>query len=151
MQVHLPQASVHEALHFSARLRLPTTVDGAIRDKFVEEILQLVELDRIGGAFVGVPGVSGLSVEQRKRLTLAVELVANPSIIFMVGIWEQGGREALPGLAWTVEYNRSWGRQSVRVKHLFFHAISLPWCRTSPLQDWMRAPLASLWPPSATQ
>lgn len=32
---------------------------------------------------VGLPGVSGLSVEQRKRLTIAVELVANPSIIFM--------------------------------------------------------------------
>ena len=32
---------------------------------------------------VGVPGHSGLSVEQRKRLTIAVELVANPSIVFM--------------------------------------------------------------------
>ena len=32
---------------------------------------------------VGLPGISGLSVEQRKRLTIAVELVANPSIIFM--------------------------------------------------------------------
>jgi len=32
---------------------------------------------------VGIPGKSGLSVEQRKRLTIAVELVANPSIIFM--------------------------------------------------------------------
>ena len=29
------------------------------------------------------PGSSGLSVEQRKRLTIAVELVANPSIVFM--------------------------------------------------------------------
>jgi len=35
------------------------------------------------GLQVGVPGFSGLSVEQRKRLTIAVELVANPSIVFM--------------------------------------------------------------------
>ena len=34
-------------------------------------------------ALVGIPGVSGLSTEQRKRLTIAVEVVANPSIIFM--------------------------------------------------------------------
>ena len=44
---------------------------------------ELVELDAIKGCMVGLPGRSGLSVEQRKRLTIAVELVANPSIIFM--------------------------------------------------------------------
>jgi ABC-type multidrug transport system ATPase subunit len=50
---------------------------------FVEEVLDLVELRRLENALVGLPGITGLSTEQRKRLTIAVELVANPSIIFM--------------------------------------------------------------------
>ena len=33
--------------------------------------------------FCVISGKTGLSVEQRKRLTIAVELVANPSIVFM--------------------------------------------------------------------
>ena len=51
--------------------------------EFVEQVMRLIELDTIRHALVGLPGSSGLSTEQRKRLTIAVELVANPSIIFM--------------------------------------------------------------------
>jgi ABC-type multidrug transport system ATPase subunit len=46
-------------------------------------VLALTELDRLRHAYIGDLGVSGLSVEQRKRLTIGVELVANPSIVFM--------------------------------------------------------------------
>ena len=45
--------------------------------------MELVELKPLRHALVGLPGVNGLSTEQRKRLTIAVELVENPSIIFM--------------------------------------------------------------------
>lgn len=54
-----------------------------IEQEFVNEVLETIELDGIKDALVGIPGVSGLSTEQRKRLTIAVELVSNPSIIFM--------------------------------------------------------------------
>lgn len=45
--------------------------------------MELVELSSLREAIVGMPGVNGLSLEQRKRLTVAVELMSNPSIIFM--------------------------------------------------------------------
>lgn len=54
-----------------------------LQQEFVSEVLKTIELDGIKDYLVGIPGNSGLSTEQRKRLTIAVELVANPSIIFM--------------------------------------------------------------------
>ncbi|CAI0420522.1 unnamed protein product, partial [Linum tenue] len=81
--IHSPFVTVHESLLYSAWLRLPTEVNRQTRKMFVEEVMALVELDSLRDSIVGLPGVNGLSIEQRKRLTIAVELVANPSIIFM--------------------------------------------------------------------
>ncbi|XP_027349412.1 ABC transporter G family member 39-like isoform X3 [Abrus precatorius] len=81
--IHSPHVTVYESLLFSAWLRLPSDVNTQTRKMFVEEVMELVELKPIRDALVGLPGVDGLSTEQRKRLTIAVELVANPSIIFM--------------------------------------------------------------------
>ncbi|CAI0473625.1 unnamed protein product [Linum tenue] len=81
--IHSPQVTVYESLVYSAWLRLPKEVDQKTRMLFVEEVMDLVELNPIRNSLVGLPGVTGLTTEQRKRLTIAVELVANPSIIFM--------------------------------------------------------------------
>ncbi|XP_042493681.1 pleiotropic drug resistance protein 1-like [Macadamia integrifolia] len=81
--IHSPHVTVYESLLYSAWLRLAPDIDSSTRKMFIEEVMDLVELDSLRDALVGLPGVNGLSTEQRKRLTIAVELVANPSIIFM--------------------------------------------------------------------
>ncbi|KAJ0075263.1 hypothetical protein Patl1_34349 [Pistacia atlantica] len=75
--------AVYESLVYSAWLRLPPEVDSETRKMFIEEVMELVELNTLRQGLVGLPGIDGLSTEHRKRLTIAVELVANPSIIFM--------------------------------------------------------------------
>jgi ABC-type multidrug transport system ATPase subunit len=47
---------------------------------FVEDVMELLELTSLQNTLVGLPGVSGLSSEQRKRLTIAVELVKNRTL-----------------------------------------------------------------------
>lgn len=81
--IHQPFTTVHEALKFSAHLRFGTDTPNDTIEQFILEVMKLVELDSLSNALVGRPGTSGLSVEQRKRLTISVELVANPSIVFM--------------------------------------------------------------------
>ncbi|GLI71055.1 hypothetical protein VaNZ11_015971 [Volvox africanus] len=81
--IHSPGQTVQEALQFSARLRLPRSLSDLQVKSYVEEVLEIVDLLPLLGALVGSPGASGLSVEARKRLTIAVELVANPSCIFL--------------------------------------------------------------------
>uniref|UniRef100_F6I5W7 ABC transporter domain-containing protein n=1 Tax=Vitis vinifera TaxID=29760 RepID=F6I5W7_VITVI len=81
--IHSPNVTVYESLVYSAWLRLAPDVKKETRQVFVEEVMDLIELHPLRDALVGLPGIHGLSTEQRKRLTVAVELVANPSILFM--------------------------------------------------------------------
>ncbi|KAG6383670.1 hypothetical protein SASPL_156567 [Salvia splendens] len=81
--IHSPQVTIHESLIYSAFLRLPKEVSKEQKTAFIDQVMDLVELESLKDAIVGIPGITGLSTEQRKRLTIAVELVANPSIIFM--------------------------------------------------------------------
>lgn len=81
--LHLETSTVREALRFSAYLRQPSSVSREEKDSYVEYIIQLLEMEKYSAAVVGVPG-EGLNVEQRKRLTIGVELVAKPELLLFL-------------------------------------------------------------------
>ena len=83
LDVHEPFATVREALEFSALLRQPRTTPKEEKLKYVDTIINLLELHDLADTLVGTVG-NGLSVEQRKRVTIGVELVAKPSILIFL-------------------------------------------------------------------
>lgn len=81
--LHLSTSTVREALVFSAMLRQPKSVPKAEKLEYVEECLKVLEMEAYADAVVGVPG-EGLNVEQRKRLTIGVELAAKPQLLLFL-------------------------------------------------------------------
>ncbi|RLN71903.1 hypothetical protein BBJ28_00019653, partial [Nothophytophthora sp. Chile5] len=78
MDIHADSATIREALTFSAFLRQGSDVSSEKKYDSVNECLELLELDSIADRCV-----RGCSVEQLKRLTIGVELAAQPSVIFL--------------------------------------------------------------------
>ncbi|GKT48749.1 ABC transporter G family member 14 [Colletotrichum spaethianum] len=83
LDVHEPLATVREALEFSALLRQSRNTPVSEKLRYVDTIIDLLELNDLEHTLVGRPG-AGLSIEQRKRLTIGVELVAKPSILIFL-------------------------------------------------------------------
>ncbi|KAI1825413.1 ABC transporter PeaB1 [Xylaria intraflava] len=82
MDVHLPSQTVREALQMTARLRRPADVPMAEKDAHVEAVIRTLEMEDIAEALIGVPG-AGLNLEQRKRVTIGVELSTKPDILLL--------------------------------------------------------------------
>ncbi|KAI8885476.1 hypothetical protein K501DRAFT_293450 [Backusella circina FSU 941] len=84
MDVHQPTVTVREALRFSAYLRQPSSVSRKEKNDYVEKIIQLLEMENICDAQIGeVESGFGISVEERKRLTIGMELVGKPQLLFL--------------------------------------------------------------------
>jgi ABC-type multidrug transport system ATPase subunit len=78
--------TIRETVQFSANMRLDESVDAETKEKFVDQVLEMLELDKEADLLVGSDNTGGLSFEQKKRLSIAVELAANPSIFFRVSV-----------------------------------------------------------------
>lgn len=83
--VQTPELTVRETVIFSARLRLDPNVVETDEEMvlFADQIIASVELTDLADSLVGSDSGVGLSFEQKKRLSIAVELAASPSVIFL--------------------------------------------------------------------
>lgn len=81
--LHLETSTVREALTFSALLRQPASTPRAEKIAYVDEVIKLLDMEEYADAVVGILG-EGLNVEQRKRLTIGVELAAKPPLLLFV-------------------------------------------------------------------
>ena len=76
--LHDKSATIREAIEFSAILRQERHIPRAEKLAYVEEIIDLLELRELSDALI-----LSLGVEQRKRVTIAIELAAKPSLLFL--------------------------------------------------------------------
>jgi ABC-type multidrug transport system, ATPase component len=81
--LHLSQVTVRESLIFSARLRRSNDISDDEKIDYVEKIMTVLDMDEYADAIVGEAG-AGLNVEQRKKLSIGVELVAKPSLLLFL-------------------------------------------------------------------
>lgn len=79
MDLHDMTATIREALEFSALLRQDRSTPRAEKIAYVDKIIDLLELNDMQDAII-----MSLGVEQRKRLTIGVELAAKPSLLLFL-------------------------------------------------------------------
>ncbi|KAL8705645.1 MAG: hypothetical protein Q9201_001242 [Fulgogasparrea decipioides] len=76
--LHDGTSTIREAIEFSATLRQERHIPHQEKMAYVDEIIDLLELGEIQDGLI-----SSLGVEQRKRVTIGVELAAKPSLLFL--------------------------------------------------------------------
>lgn len=81
--LHCETSTIREALRFSAALRQPRSVSMEEKYAFVEEVIQMLGMEDFAEAIIGNPG-EGLNLEQRKLLTIGVELAAKPEVLIFL-------------------------------------------------------------------
>eukprot|EP01080_Neovahlkampfia_damariscottae_P012084 gene12084-5577_t len=76
--------TVFEALMFTALLRLPFSYSLSQKKQKVLDIIEELGLTHTIKTKIGIPGLSkGISGGERKRVSMAVELLTSPSVLFL--------------------------------------------------------------------
>ena len=70
--------TLHDMLHYAAKLRMPDNATRKERTERIKEVLDIVQLSEFENSYI-----RQLSGGQRKRASIAVELIADPSLFFL--------------------------------------------------------------------
>ncbi|XP_066135174.1 broad substrate specificity ATP-binding cassette transporter ABCG2 isoform X1 [Saccopteryx bilineata] len=75
--------TVRENLQFSAALRLPTTMTNHEKNERINMVIQELGLTEVADSKVGTQFIRGVSGGERKRTSIGMELITDPSILFL--------------------------------------------------------------------
>lgn len=78
-----PHMTVQETLDFRVQLKLGSLLSKHARDEMVQDLMEKVGLSESHDTIVGNATVRGLSGGERKRLSIAVEMISSPAAIFL--------------------------------------------------------------------
>jgi ABC-type multidrug transport system ATPase subunit len=97
--IMLKKLSVEEIVTHSALMRLPTTWSSAKKLSRVDEILESLQIDHIRDSVVGDEHRRGISGGERKRVNIAMEMVAKPVRVLIHVVLPAGGHRLLSNLS----------------------------------------------------
>ncbi|KJE94122.1 ABC transporter [Capsaspora owczarzaki ATCC 30864] len=75
--------TVREVLTFAAELRLDSYMLKSDRARRVQEVIDELKLTKVADSYIGTASHRGLSGGERKRVSVGVELITNPSLLFL--------------------------------------------------------------------
>ncbi|KAL7274936.1 hypothetical protein RUND412_002141 [Rhizina undulata] len=81
--VLLPTLTVRETLQYAAELRLPSTTSHEERSRVVEEVVLQLGLKECANTRIGNNEHKGCSGGEKRRVSIGVQLLANPSVLFL--------------------------------------------------------------------
>jgi ABC-type multidrug transport system ATPase subunit/ABC-type multidrug transport system permease subunit len=79
----LPTLTVRQTIHFAARFKLPTPFSEATIDQLVRETVRVLRLTHCIDSLIGDANNRGLSGGEKRRVSIGVELVSRPKILFL--------------------------------------------------------------------
>ncbi|NXS62353.1 ABCG2 protein, partial [Brachypteracias leptosomus] len=75
--------TVRENLHFSAALRLPSSISVKEKEERVTQIISELGLNKVADSKVGTEFIRGVSGGERKRTNIGMELITEPPVLFL--------------------------------------------------------------------